>query len=159
MVEAVIALPVLIALLVALSSLHGSLAARQRALGSARHCGFAHALGGCGEVPAVCQAPPMPGAAPAPDPRSDVAAIARDAGASSSVFGDVPLLGDALAALLGDTIEARGSAATRQRADGVEHRVEGALLLVCNERPRDVLAIAGDLFCRHLPLLDCGGAR
>jgi hypothetical protein len=159
MVEAVIALPVLVALLVALSFLHGLLAARQRALASARHCGFAHALGGCGDVPAACQAPPAGGAAPEPGAETDVAAIARDAGGDSGVFDDLPLLGEALAAVLGDTIEARASVATRERTGGVERRVEGALLLVCNERPRDVLAIARALFCRHLPLLDCGGGE
>jgi hypothetical protein len=155
MVEAVIALPVLLALLFALSSVHRQLAARQRALGSARHCGFAHALNGCADVPAACAAAPAAGAAPEPGPESDVAAIAGDA----SVFRDLPLVGNALAALLGDTIEARGSAATGARDDDAPQRVEGALLLVCNERPRDVLEIARELFCRHLPLLDCGGAR
>lgn len=155
MIEALIALPVLTALLVAVPWLHELIAARQRAFATARHCGFAYALTGCSELPTACATPPDRGAAPAPDAQSDVVGHVQD-GAGAGALDDVPMLGAALAALLGDTIEARATAAVRPRA-GLPPRVAGAVLLVCNERPRDVLAIARDMFCRHLPLLDCGG--
>lgn len=157
LVEALIMLPVLGALLAAVPLLHALLAGKQQALSQARACGFTYALDGCVDVSAACASSPQPGAAPALDPEHDVVAIARnDVRMGSDVFEDLPLLGDALATLLGDTFEARSAVAVRPSA-GAHAAVEGAITLVCNERPRNVLALARDMFCRHLPLFDCGG--
>jgi hypothetical protein len=162
MVEAVIMLPVLGVLLVAVPALHERFAARQQTLIAARGCAFAHALTGCADVPAACTIDPGATAAPAAAPESDPVAIALETtGDAFGVFDELPLVGAALGALLGDTTDARAVMALRPWGDDLRApvQIEGALSLACNERPRDVQAIARDLFCRRLPVIDCGGSR
>jgi len=160
MVEAAIALPLLGFLLVMMPAVHERQAARQQALAAARNCAFAYALNGCNEVPVVCGAPPGTTSAPVPSPEHDAAALAQaTAGDELAVFDELPLIGDALGAVLGETTHARASIELRPRdTDEAPARIEGALILACNERPRDVLAIARSAFCDHVPLIDCGGS-
>jgi hypothetical protein len=161
MVEAVIMLPVLGLLLVAVPVLRERLAARQQALIAARGCAFAHALAGCGDVPAACANAPGTTAAPAAAAERDPAAIAlQNTGDGFGVFDELPLVGEALRTLLGETTDARALVALRSWGDvSGPAQIEGALSLACNERPRDVAAIARDVFCRRLPLIECGGSR
>jgi hypothetical protein len=161
MVEALIVLPVLCLLLVTLPLLHERYAARQQALVAARSCAFAHALGGCGETPEACSASPNGAGAPAPIAESDPTRIARDAvGDRFGVFDELPLIGDALRALLGDTTEARAAVALRRGSDPEQPKtIDAALALACNERPRDVMAIARAAFCERLPVIECGDSR
>jgi hypothetical protein len=160
-VEAVIALPLLGLLLVTMPVVHEQHASRQQALATARNCAFAHALNGCTDVPAACPTPPGSTPAPTPDREHDAVAIAREtAGDELGVFDELPLIGEALDALLGETTEARASIELRRRHPEEEPaRVEGALTLACNERPRNVLAIARAAFCDRIPLIDCGGSQ
>src|SRR6187200_583141 len=66
MIEALIALPVFLAVAIALPLLHERYAARQRAGLIARSCAFAHAYTGCaGDAPAQCAA--MLGSAGSPE--------------------------------------------------------------------------------------------
>jgi hypothetical protein len=161
MVEAVIALPLLGLLLVTMPALHERHATRQKTLAAARECAFAHALNGCSDVPAACVEPPGSTRAPVPAAEADPAAIARAiAGDEFGVFDELPLIGEALGALLGETTEARVSVQLRPRGREKEAaRIESAMVLVCNERPRDVLAIARATFCDRIPLIDCGDSR
>jgi hypothetical protein len=171
MIEALIVLPVLVALLLGVPMVHERQAALQRALIAARGCAFAHALGGCGQVPAACAAPPSALDAPMPADESDPIVIAsRNARGGSFVFDEIPVLGAALRDLLGHTTEARARVqlrpATAQPQSAAESTapkqphatVKAAFTLACNERPRDVLAMTKALFCERLPLIDCGGS-
>ena len=161
MVEAVIALPLLGLLLVTMPLVHEWHVARQQALAAARNCAFTHALNGCTAVPGACPAPPGSTPAPLPDVEHDPVAVARaTAGDEFGVFDELPLIGEALGALLGETTDAHAGVELRPRHPEEEPiRVEGAVTLACNERPRDVLAIAGGAFCDRIPLIDCGGSR
>jgi len=160
MVEALIVLPVLSTLLFAVPVLHERYAAKQQALLLARHAAWAHALAGCTPATAPDAVSLEHAAAPTAGPETNVVAMARrkvGAGGDSDVFAELPLIADALGALLGELVRARAEFPLRPRA-GVQQRVGADFALLCNERPRDVLELARRVFCERVPIVDCGGA-
>jgi hypothetical protein len=160
MIEAVVVLPVLLLLLFCVGFTRERYLGRQRAALSARACAWAHAIAGCGATPPACTTAVE--AAPADDP--DSLAIIDGARAAASaraidVFDGIPVLGDAVRGLFGTYTGARALSATPlpwDRARQVVDRSE--LVLLCNERPRDVLAAAQNVFCTHVPRVPCAEA-
>lgn len=157
MIEAVIALPVMIALCAGALFLRDRYLARQHALLEARHCAWAHALSGCGAAPDGCAA----SATEANTDDADAAAImsaARARGDSKiDVFEEIPVLGDAISRLFGTQTGASAERTVRLPGSGGAQLVERAeVVVLCNERPQNVLAAARDVFCKNVQLLDCG---
>jgi hypothetical protein len=156
MVEAVIVIPVLGILLVAVPFVYERYATRQEALATARRCAFVYAAGGCREVPPGCDDLLSPENAPAPDAQTDVLGQARRGGSGGDVFDEVPELAGALEAILGETAYADVERALRPRW-GKSEQVRAHLAVACNERATDVIDIARRVLCTHVPILDCGG--
>jgi hypothetical protein len=167
MVEAVIVLPVLALFLAAVPLQVERYAAHQHALLEARRCVWAYALSGCTEGPDDCDVaahrdlPDESTLEPPADagPNTDVVAQVRATRVTSGadVFDAVPLLGALLSSVLGDTAHARAEVLVREAEP--RPRLAHSLKVACNERPRNVLAMARGVFCAHLPLLDCGGGH
>lgn len=155
MIEAVMVLPVLVILLMALPLILERYAAKQQALLDARRCAWTYALSGCIRPPEGCGGFEN-AAAPAPGPDDDVIATARSqSGDGAGVFDLVPALTTALTSILGETALADVAVELRER-NGVRRRVRAQLAVACNERPRDVLQMATQVFCENLPGLNCG---
>lgn len=155
LIEAVIVLPVLILLLGGVVFLRERYLGRQHALLEARRCAWAHALSGCGAPPAGCAT----AVASADADDQDAVAIMSHARAYSDVdvFHDVPILGAAISGLFGTQTGARAEVAVPLPGHADRHEVERAeVVVLCNERPQDVLDAAQSVFCKHVPLLSCG---
>jgi hypothetical protein len=159
MVEALIVLPVLSTLLFAVPLLHERYAAKQQALLLARRAAWAHVLSGCVSETSAEAVDLEHASAPDGGAATDVVDQARRAArgrGDPDVFDELPLLADALGALLGELVRARAEFPLRPRA-GVQQRVGADFVLLCNERPRDVFALAKRVFCERLPIIRCGG--
>jgi hypothetical protein len=162
MIEAVVVLPVLLLALFAVGFMRERYLGRQQAALAARRCAWAHAIGGCGEVPPPgCSAAALAASSDDPDTAAIMSAARANAGTSKiDVFNDVPVLGEALDGLFGTHTGARAVTETTvpwNRSLRVVDRTE--LIVLCNERPRDVLAAAQNVFCRNVPLVPCAGGQ
>jgi hypothetical protein len=160
MVEALIALPVFLAVAIALPWLHALYAGKQRAGLEARSCAFAHAYAGCREPPPHCASTLAAAGSPDAESANSIETQARALVPlpGFDVFEWVPALGEAVRGLLGEKTRARAQFEVRGLGTGEEpRRVAADFVLLCNERPRDVLALARGVLCDHLPVLHCGG--
>jgi hypothetical protein len=161
MIEAVIVLPVLLLTLFAVGFVRDRYLGRQQAGLAARRCAWAHAIGGCGEAPPGCSAA-RPGARDDdPDSLAIMTAARANAGSSEiDVFDHIPVLGNAINELFGTQTGASAVTETAvpwSRTVAVVDRSE--LVVLCNERPRDVLRAAQNVFCTHVPLVPCPGGQ
>ena len=157
LLEAVIVVPVLGMLLVAVPVVFERYARTQQASLEARRCAWGYARSGCTQVPEGCGLPATAEAPPAEGDRDVVARARGVQGRGAAVFDDVPELERALAAILGETAQAGVALELRARGGVAQLPVHGHFAVACNERPREVLELAQQVFCGHLPLLDCGG--
>lgn len=165
MVEALIALPVLLALCFGVSLLHELTATRQHALAQSRRCALLHAAAGCPrDLPAGCDA--ILGDGPGLEvegPRATILDATRAAyeGSSFPLLERVPALADALTSLFGTTTRARTRLEVPTPSpEGDTLVVEGSMALLCNERETPVLEAAKKAVCASLGLdtLDLCGA-
>jgi hypothetical protein len=157
MIEAVIALPVMIALCAGALFLRDRYLARQHALLEARRCAWAHALSGCGTPPDGCAANAMDASGDDDDAVAIMSAARARGAAKIDVFDDVPVLGDAISRLFGTQTGASAERTVKLPGSGGAQIVERAeVVVLCNERPQDVLAAAHDVFCKNVELLHCG---
>jgi hypothetical protein len=167
MIEALLALPALLALLLGVSLVQQLYLAKQAALSQARRCALLHAAAGCGgELPAGCEGV-LDAGAPLPDEgrTSSILGATRNAYAGSTfpLLENVPVLGDALGALFGTTTLAQAQRSVRLPGpSGATRVLTGGLTLVCNERETDVfdaaqqvLSRCADLDAQH-PAEPCG---
>lgn len=157
MVEAVIVLPVLLLTWAGVSFMRERFLGRQQALLAARRCAWAHAVSGCGQPPQGCTSDAQ---VTADSARSSAAIMqtARDRSTMTSidVFNDIPVLSEVIGALFGAQTGASAVACTPlpwDRERGLVDRVE--LVVGCNERPRDVLRAALDVFCENVKVVPC----
>lgn len=159
MIEAVIVLPVLLLTWAGVSFMHERYLGRQQAMLAARRCAWAHALAGCGQAPEGCSPASYVGGEPAQGaPAIMQAARASAAMQAIDVFDDIPVLSEVLGALFGTQTGAAAEAQTTvpwARELRVIDRTE--LVVLCNERPRDVLQAAIGVFCQQVSFLNCGG--
>lgn len=152
MVEAAIAIPVFVVLLIGATYLRELNMARAFTRLSARSCAWEHALGGCrGDQPAHCSASvesAHDGATP------NLAETTRlKVGSADNPFSDIPIVRDALAGLFGDATHAQSEMTVPFPFDDRRAGVAAAeTVVVCNTVPTDVLSIAKDLLCDHI---DC----
>ena len=170
MLEALVALPVLLSLAFALSFVQELHAGTQAALADARRCALAHAARGCGsEPPAGCAGLIGDGARLADGGATlDIVDATRAAYAGSDfpLLEHVPALDEALTSLFGTTTHAEARRSVRRpSAAGATYAVSGAMTLSCNARETDVLQAAIQAVCAStgldaLDVLDlCGEAR
>jgi len=158
MVEAVIVLPVLLLTLFAVGFMRERYLGRQQASLAARRCAWAHAIGGCGQAPPGCSAAQRAAPEDDPDAVAIMNAAAANAGSSTiDVFEDIPVLGRAIAGLFGTQTGASAVSATALPWDRTTQVIDRSeLVVLCNERPQDVLKAAQDVFCSHVPFV-CAG--
>lgn len=151
MVEATVALPVLIVLLIGATYLRELYVARAAVRLSARSCAWAHALDGCtGADPAACDTALQ--SAYAGEVPQIAAATQRRLSSASDPFRDVPVVRDALAGLFGRATHAESTAAVPFPLDAERVGVARAEnVVVCNSIPTEVVDIAEDLLCDLLP--------
>lgn len=154
MLEAVIVLPVLVMLLAAVPLIAERYGGRQQALLEARRCAWSYALSGCTREADGCGGFETE-AAPETEDESVVTTARSESAGGADVFELIPGLTRALEAVLGETARASVAIELRER-DGVRRRARADLAVACNERPRNVLDMARQVFCDHLPALDCG---
>jgi hypothetical protein len=152
MVEALVALPVLLALTFALSFMRELHTGKQAALSDARRCALVHAARGCGaEPPAGCEGLLGDGARLADGgATADIVDATRAvyAGSSFQLLENVPALGDALASLFGTTTYAEARRSVRRPIpNDATYVVSGAMTLSCNTRETNVLRAAEDAVC------------
>ena len=157
MIEAVIVLPILLLTWAGVSFMRERFLGRQQALLAARRCAWAHAVSGCGQPPEGCTSEAQLAAEPAQGSAAIMhAARDRSAMKSIDVFNDIPVLGEVLGALFGSQTGASAVACTPlpwDRERGLVDRVE--LVVGCNERPRNVLRAALDVFCENVKVVPC----
>lgn len=158
MIEALIALPILFALLVGVSFMRELYGARQAVLAEARRCALSYAAAGCGgEAPDGCEGIVGPGPRVGDDAQSTTlldATRAAYAGSAFQLLESVPVLGDALSGLFGTTTQARAQRSVPGPGLAREPLlVKGGMLLLCDERPVGVLELAKQAVCNS-PLLD-----
>ena len=159
MVEAVIVIPVLGLLLVAVPLVFERYATHQEALATVRRCAFVFAVGGCRDVPPGCDDVLHREDAPETDEQTDVVAQARSndsAGDGADVFEKVPEITQALNAILGETVYADVTLALRPRGERSE-QTTGHLAVACNERATTAIELARRVLCTNVPILGCGG--
>jgi hypothetical protein len=162
MVEAVIVAPVLGILLIASMFMYRFYANTEELRLTARRCAWQHAMAGCGDkLPAGCDGY-LAGVGSAAAGDADAAqlrGLTEGSGsdeAGGSVLSDVPLLGDAIDALFGTTTVARGERDVRTPWSGEARKARGQMALLCNTRPVDIDAEIEKMFCKLVPLGDCG---
>jgi hypothetical protein len=69
------------------------------------------------------------------------------------------VLGAAISRLFGTQTGASAERRITPPWSGAAQIVERAeVVVLCNERPQDVLAAARDVFCKNVQLLDCGSS-
>lgn len=151
MVEATIALPVFIVLLIGATYLRDLYIARASTRLTARSCAWEYALEGCtGSTPAQCSS----SIGSAHDGRvPNIAETVRAAvGNADDPFRDVPIVRDALAGLFGSSTSSAASATVPFPFDRARVGVATAqTTVVCNSVATEVLSIAKDLLCDHVP--------
>lgn len=170
MLEALVALPVLLSLAFALSFMRELHTGKQAALADARRCALVHAARGCGSEPPVgCEGLLGDGARLA-DGGATAGIVdatrAAYAGSEFSLLENVPALDDALTSLFGTTTHAEARRNVRRPSPtGGTYAVSGAMALSCNARETDVLQAATQAVCAStgldaLDVLDlCAGPR
>ncbi len=167
MVEALIIVPFLGLLLVGVLFVQARYLTRERLLLQARRCAWQYAVSGCdpsapprdcGSTPTTAQSEDGRAASDQLIDQARDSTSLRPAGAAFDPFDDVPLLGAAMRGLFGTTTRAEAHAPVRvpwSPAQSVSER--GEIVVACNERPRDVFQVITGVFCRKLPLPNCGG--
>jgi len=152
MVEATIVLPMFILLLIGATFLRTLYIAQADTRLTARQCAWAYALEGCkGDEPAGCS-PPSRGAAH--DGRvPDIAEKVRiQVGDADNPFRNIPIVREALADLFGSSTSAAASATVPYPLDVERVGVATAdATVVCNSVPTEVITIAKEQLCEHLP--------
>jgi hypothetical protein len=159
LIEAVIVLPVLILLLAGVVFLRERYLGRQHALLEARRCAWAHAMNGCGAPPDGCATAIAVISADTDDQDAVAIMDAARARADSDidVFADVPILGAAISGLFGTQTGAQAEVEVPLPGHADRYEIERAeVVVLCNERPQDVMAAAQSVFCKRVPLLPCG---
>jgi hypothetical protein len=163
MIEAVIVVPVLGILLVGSMFLYHVYKDTQELRLTARRCAWQHAMAGCGDkLPAGCDAY-LGGASLAPAGDADSAQLrgltegSGSEAVGSSVLSDVPLLGDAIDGLFGTITIARGERDIPTPWSGQARKARGEMAVLCNTQPVDIEAEVQKMFCKLVPLGDCGG--
>jgi hypothetical protein len=160
MLEAVIMLPVLGLLLVGTLHMRERYLARQQVQLKARQCAWQYAMDGCtGKPPAGCGAESRLDGDPVAEEEGSTLmsnAHTQGGGGDFNVFDKVPLLGDALHALLGtktgfeSTIDVR-LPWQKDRA----YRAEGKFVVMCNTKPRSGEDVAKGVLCSLVPGVKC----
>lgn len=150
MVEATIALPVLILLLIGATFFRELHLARASVRLSARGCAWAYASQGCtGAQPDACDEAPE-AAYDGQVPNIEQSTRARVTSADNP-FEDVPVVSEALSGLFGRATRASSEATVPFPLDdervGVAHAEN---VVVCNSVPTEVIDIAKELLCEHL---------
>jgi len=149
MVEAVIVAPLLVLLLVGIAFCGELHRARARAHALALRCALAHAASACEGSP-TCEASDDDSAV---GDAPDLVAHARAAGSSDfDPFEDLPILGDAFAALFGHTTTAASEALVSAPLDLGTVRLSQRAAFACNERTRSAGEVAEAVLCAFL---DC----
>ena len=160
MVEAVIMLPVLGLLLVGTLHMRERYLARQQVQLKARQCAWQYAMDGCqGDPPAGCGAQArLDRDTDAEDVTSTMMSDAhtKGGGGDFNVFDKVPLLSDALHALLGTRTRFESSIDVRLpwKTD-MAYRAEGKFVVMCNTKPRAGEDVAKDVLCGLVPGVKC----
>ena len=158
MIEALIALPVLFALLVGVSLMRELHAARQAALAEARRCALVYAASGCGdETPEGCEnvvgAGPDLGEVRATTDLLDQTRAAY-AGSKWELLEKVPVLSDALSDLFGTTTHAHAKRSVPGLGlDREPLVVSGGMTLLCNARATNVMKLAEEAVCSTVDVL------
>lgn len=150
MVEATIALPVFILLLIGATFFRSLYVAQSETRLTARRCAWAHALGGCRDAPAEC----TPSIGDAHDGRvpNIEENVKLQVGNGDNPLRDVPVVRDALAGLFGSSTTAVAAATVPYPLDAERVGVATAdATVVCNSVSTEVLDIAEELLCDHLP--------
>lgn len=162
MVEAVIVVPVLGILLIGSMFMHRYYITTQELRLTARRCAWQHAMAGCGDkLPAGCDGY-LGGASSATPGDADSAQLRGLTEGSSAqpddggVLSDIPLLGDAIDALFGTTTIARGERDLPTPWSGQARKAHGEMAVLCNTHPVDIEAEIEKMFCKLVPLGDCG---
>jgi hypothetical protein len=150
MVEAAIAMPVLIMLLVGATYLRELYLARASTRLTARSCAWAHAMDGCrGSMPSACEG--SMSAAHGDDVPQLADKVRVQVGSASDPFRDVPVVGEALASLFGEATHARADATVPYPFDAQRVGMATAeTVVVCNTVPTSVLDLAKELLCDHV---------
>jgi hypothetical protein len=151
MVEATIALPVLIIVLIGATYLRQLYLARASTRLTSRSCAWSYALAGCrGSMAPECNGSPE-SAQDGKPPDIELAARQRT-GRADNPFRDVPVVSDALAGLFGQATRAEANATVPFPLDAEREGVARAdTTVVCNSVPTEVIDIAKELLCDHLP--------
>ena len=167
MVEAVIVVPVLGILWVGTSFAREQCLARQHALIMARRCAWEHSMSGCEDrkLTTDCKMKPEQSAEAERESsgiidrtQNEVAKTRGQVGGDDfDVFGDVPLIGKAIKALIGTTTGATVSIDVPVPwKKGASVPSKGTFGLACNERPQDVGQAIRSVFCKALGSWACG---
>jgi hypothetical protein len=151
MVEATIALPVLIIVLIGATYLHELYLARAAVRLTSRSCAWSYAFDGCRGNPAPeCTRSSESALDGVPPNIEDT--VRQRLGRADNPFRDIPIVSDALAGLFGQATSAEAVATVPFPLDAERKGVARAeTTVVCNSVPTDVLTIAKDLICEHLP--------
>lgn len=160
MVEAVIMLPVLGLLLVGTLFMRERYLAKQQVQLQARQCAWQYAMAGCtGDPPAGCGAESRldrDADAEADDSAMMSSAHTKGGGGDFNVFDEVPLLGDALHALLGTKTSFESTIEVRVPwQKDMAYRAEGKFVVMCNTKPREAPEVAKDVLCSLVPGVKC----
>lgn len=151
MVEATVALPVFILLLIGATFLRALYVAQSETRLTARRCAWTYALEGCkGAVPTECTS----SIGSAHDGRvPDIAEKVRiQVGDADNPFRKIPIVREALADLFGSSTRAAASATVPYPLDVDRVGVATAdATIVCNSVSTEVITIAKELLCDHLP--------
>jgi len=150
MVEATIALPVFILLLIGATFFRTLYVTQSETRLTARSCAWAHALAGCeGDTPAGCTG--SIGSAHDGRVPNIEENVKLQVGNGDNPFRDVPVVRDALAGLFGSSTTAVASATVPYPLDDERVGVATAdTTVVCNSISTEIIDIAEDLLCDHL---------
>jgi hypothetical protein len=162
MMEAVMVAPVLGILLVGSMFLYHVYTETHELRLTARRCAWQHAMTGCGDkLPPGCQSY-LGGASSAPTGDADSAQLRGLADGSDGeavgggLLSDIPLLGDAIDGLFGTTTIAQGEGDIATPWTGQARKMRGEMAVLCNTQPVDIGAEVEKMFCKLVPLGDCG---
>jgi hypothetical protein len=151
MVEATIALPVFIVLLIGATFLRALYIAQADTRLAARQCAWAYALDGCnGSEPAGCSS--SIGSAHGGHVPNITERVRLQVGGADNPFRDVPVVRDALADLFGSSTSAAATASVPYPFDDDRAGIATAgATVVCNSVSTEVIAVAKELLCDHIP--------
>lgn len=150
MVEAMIAVPVFVVLLLGAMYLRELYLARAATRLTARSCAWTSALEGCPRDGAACSS--TTGAAHDGQVPNIAEQVRARTGNSADPFRDVPIVRDALSGLFGSAITAEASRSVPYPFDDTRKGVaRGETTVVCNSVPTDPISLAKELLCDHFP--------